>query len=79
VTKLNRMNPGDNLGPESASDIRLATVRSSPAASPVPPTPTTVDAQSGDTAATVVVLLAVPALVLIVWILLRRKNAADVD
>ena len=79
VIKLNRMNPGDNLGPENASAVRLAPAAPSPTASTMPQTPTSPGSQSEGTWPVMVVPLAVLALVLIVWIVLRRQVAADKD
>jgi len=79
VIKLNRMNPGDNLGPENASEIRLAPAPASPTASPIPATPTTTNPRSDGDLPAVVVPLVILALVLVVWILLRRQHAPNTD
>jgi hypothetical protein len=79
VIKLNRMNPGENLGPDNASQMRLAPLPASPTASPIPPTPTSPAPQSGAAWPTLVVPLAILALVLVVWILFRRLHSSDTN
>jgi hypothetical protein len=79
VIKLNRMNPGENLGPENASALRLAPVAPSPTPSPIPATPTSASTTSESSLPNAVAPLVMLALVLVVWMLRRRQNAPDAE